>query len=78
MGLYVLLLYVAIQMAESYVITPQFVQRAVNMPPAAVLVVQLLFGVFFGIIGVAFASPISAAILTVIKTVVPAEAQGPD
>lgn len=73
MGLYVLLLYVAIQMAESYLITPQFVQRAIDMPPAAVLIVQLLFGVFFGIIGVAFASPISAAILTVIKTVAPDE-----
>lgn len=71
MGLYVLLLYVAIQTAESYVITPQFVQRAINMPPAAVLIVQLLFGVFFGILGVAFASPISAAILTVIKKTVP-------
>lgn len=71
MGLYVLVLYVAIQTAESYVITPQFLQRAINMPPAAVLIVQLLFGVFFGIIGVAFASPISAAILTVIKKIAP-------
>ncbi|MBK8909569.1 MAG: AI-2E family transporter [Rhodospirillales bacterium] len=71
MGLYVLALYVAVQTAESYVITPQFVQRAISFPPAAVLIVQLLFGVFFGILGVAFASPISAAILTVMKKTFP-------
>lgn len=70
MALWVLLLYVGVQTVESYLVTPQLVQRAINLPAAAILMVQLLFGVFFGILGVAFASPISAAILTIIKKTV--------
>lgn len=70
MALYVVLVYIGIQTLESYLITPQFVQRAINVPAAGVLMVQLLFGVFFGILGVAFASPISATILTIVKETV--------
>lgn len=70
MGLWVLLLYLGVQTAESYLLTPQFVQRAISLPAAAILMVQLLFGVFFGILGVAFASPISATILTIVQKTV--------
>lgn len=70
MALYVVLLYIAVQTAESYLITPQLMQRAIHLPAAAVLMMQLLFGVFFGILGVAFASPISATILAVLKKTV--------
>jgi predicted PurR-regulated permease PerM len=70
MALYVVLLYLGVQTLESYLITPQIVQRAINLPAAGVLVMQLLFGVFFGILGVAFASPISATILTIIEKTV--------
>ncbi len=70
MAFYVVLLYLGIQTLESYLITPQIVQRAINVPAAGVLVMQLLFGVFFGVIGIAFASPISATILTIVKKTV--------
>lgn len=70
MGVWVVALYLGVQTVESYLITPQFVQRAISVPAAAILVVQLLFGVFFGILGVAFASPISATILTIVKMTV--------
>lgn len=70
MALYVMLLYVGVQTVESYLVTPQFVQRAINLPAAGVLMMQLLFGVFFGILGVAFASPISATVLTIVKNTV--------
>jgi predicted PurR-regulated permease PerM len=70
MALYVVLLYIGVQTLESYLITPQIVQRAINLPAAGVLVMQLLFGVFFGVLGVAFASPVSATILTIIEKTV--------
>jgi predicted PurR-regulated permease PerM len=70
MALYVALVYIGVQTLESYLITPQIVQRAINLPAAGVLVMQLLFGVFFGVLGVAFASPISATILTIVEKTV--------
>jgi predicted PurR-regulated permease PerM len=53
----VLLLYAAIQVLESYVLTPLIQQRAVDIPPAILLAMQLIGGVFGGVLGILLAAP---------------------
>lgn len=55
---YVLVLYTAIQMVESYLITPIIHEHEDNLPAALVITGQLVLGVLFGLLGVAFAMPL--------------------
>lgn len=67
--LLVLAIYLAVQTLESYVVTPLIQQEKVSLPPALVIAVQLLFGVLFGILGLALATPITAALMTIVGLV---------
>ena len=64
---YIAALYVAIQTVESYLITPLIQRRTISLPPGLTLSAQVLFGSLFGGIGVALATPITAAGLVAIK-----------
>lgn len=66
-ALYVALLYVAIQLAESYLITPLVQKRAVELPPALTIAGQILLGVLFGTLGLIFAVPLLATALVLVK-----------
>lgn len=66
-ALYVLLLYAAIQAVESYALTPYLQKRMVAMPPALLLTMQVLLGVLTGILGVIFATPLTAAAMVMVK-----------
>lgn len=59
-GLWAIGIYLAVQLLEGNVLTPLIEKRAVDLAPAVVLAAQLLFGVLFGILGVALADPIVA------------------
>lgn len=59
-GLWALAIFAFVQFLEGYVLTPIIEQKVVDLAPAVVLAAQLLFGVLFGIIGVALADPIVA------------------
>lgn len=59
--LYVLLGYVALQIVESYVVTPLIQQHQVSLPPALLIAFQAVLGVLFGFLGAAVASPLLAA-----------------
>jgi predicted PurR-regulated permease PerM len=48
---YIVLLYRVIQSLEGNVITPFIQQRAVSLPPALLLIAQLMMGTGFGILG---------------------------
>lgn len=67
--LIVLAIYLTVQALESYVVTPLIQQEKVSLPPALVIAVQLLFGVLFGILGLALASPIAAVVMTLLRVV---------
>lgn len=67
--LLVLAIYVGVQALESYVVTPLIQQEKVALPPALVISVQLLFGVLFGILGLALATPLAAALMTIVGLV---------
>jgi predicted PurR-regulated permease PerM len=62
-ALWIVGLYIVVQMIESYLITPQVQKQAVSLPPAFTIIVQVLFGVMFGLLGLALATPLAAMLL---------------
>lgn len=61
LALWVVCLYALIQFTESYLLTPLIQSRAVSLPPAVVIVSQLVLGAVFGLLGLALATPLVAA-----------------
>ncbi|WP_186776538.1 AI-2E family transporter [Rubripirellula reticaptiva] len=59
--------YMALQLFESYVVTPLIQQKAVSLPPALLISFQAIMGVLFGFIGAAVASPVLAAGKTMVE-----------
>jgi predicted PurR-regulated permease PerM len=61
-GLWATGAYCIVQMIDGYLVVPVVARRSVDLAPALVLAAQLLFGSIFGILGLALADPIVAAI----------------
>jgi predicted PurR-regulated permease PerM len=66
-AVYVILLYIIVQAIESNIVTPQVQKRTVSMPPVLGMVGQLLFGVFFGFLGLLLATPLVASIIVMVR-----------
>lgn len=64
----VLLLYLAVQSAENYVVTPLIDQYSVSLPPALTISAQVLLGAMLGALGVIFATPLTAIALVMVQT----------
>jgi predicted PurR-regulated permease PerM len=77
-ALYVIILYAAIQLIESYFLTPWVEKRTVAIRPAFLLIVQIFFGIFFGFFGLVLSSAIVAVAIVLIKAlyIEPMENQG--
>jgi len=67
MALYVVLLFLAVQTVEGYVLQPLVEARAVALPPALTIVMQLIFGMLFGFAGVALATPLTAVLMVLVN-----------
>ncbi|MBD3401415.1 AI-2E family transporter [candidate division GN15 bacterium] len=67
LAVYVVIVYAAVQAMESYLITPLIQKRAVSLPPALLIVVQVVMGVLFGALGVFLATPFAVAVIVVIQ-----------
>ncbi len=67
--MYVVMLYLAVQAIESYLLTPYLQQRMVDLPPALTLSAQVLLGALTGILGIIVATPLTAAAMVMIKMV---------
>ena len=67
LALWVIALTIAIQTLESYVLTPQLQKETVDLQPAFTISVQVFFGLLFGTMGLALATPIAAAAQRVIR-----------
>ena len=65
--LYVLGLYAVIQTVESYLLTPMIQRRAVDLPPALLIVVQVAMGLAAGVLGLLLATPLAAAAMVVVR-----------
>jgi predicted PurR-regulated permease PerM len=64
---HVVLLYLAIQTVEGYVLQPLVQQRAVYLPPAVVLLAQLVLGVLVGALGIILATPVAATAFVAVR-----------
>jgi predicted PurR-regulated permease PerM len=67
MAVYTLLLFVGIQLVEGYILQPLIEARAVDLAPAMVIVMQLVFGTLFGFAGVALATPLAAGLAVLVE-----------
>ncbi|HJL17601.1 MAG TPA: AI-2E family transporter [Sandaracinaceae bacterium LLY-WYZ-13_1] len=67
-ALVVLGIYGGVQFLESYFLMPLVQEYAIEVPPAALLFTQALFGILFGILGVALAAPILAVGIVLTKS----------
>ncbi|HYF48054.1 MAG TPA: AI-2E family transporter [Planctomycetota bacterium] len=68
-ALYVLILIVAIQALEGYLLTPLIQRRTISMPPALVLAAQVLMGLTLGFLGLFLATPITAMVVILVQRV---------
>ncbi|KGF79906.1 hypothetical protein IA69_21980 [Massilia sp. JS1662] len=67
LALYTVLLFLGIQMIEGYVLQPLVEARAVEIPPALTIVMQLVFGSLFGFAGIALATPLTAMLVVLVN-----------
>ncbi|HEV7822585.1 MAG TPA: AI-2E family transporter, partial [Burkholderiales bacterium] len=67
LGLYVLVLYLFIHAIEGYVLSPLIQERAVYLPPAVLLLAQVILGVLAGLPGVMLATPLAATLLVMVR-----------
>ena len=67
MALYVVMLYLVVQTLESSAISPVVQQRLISLPPALVLIGQLIIGAFTGLLGLTLATPIIAILVVLTK-----------
>jgi predicted PurR-regulated permease PerM len=66
-AVYVLILYLAINLADGYGLTPWVQKRAVSVPPALILTSQVVFGALWGVLGVTLATPTLACLLVMTR-----------
>jgi predicted PurR-regulated permease PerM len=66
LALYVLLLFVGLQTTEAYLLSPLIERRTVSLPPAITIMMQTLLGTFFGLAGIALATPLTAVLAVLV------------
>ncbi len=69
-SLAVLVLYVAVQNLESYVITPSVMHHQLRLLPGLTLTAQLLFTLVFGPLGLLLALPLAVCLQVIVRDVV--------
>lgn len=67
MALWIVLVFVIVQLLESNLITPMIERRAADLPAGLILLVQTLMGLSFGILGVIVATPLTVASIVVFR-----------
>ena len=69
-GLGVFIIACVVQLIESYVLQPIVMSKATNLHPVVIICGLLIFGHFFGIIGMILASPIMSVIKVIFEFIV--------
>ena len=65
-ALWVALLYVGVQMVESYVLDPIIDRKTIYLPPALTILAQLVLALFAGMLGVTLATPLTAVVVVLV------------
>jgi predicted PurR-regulated permease PerM len=60
-------LYLVLQSADGYLLTPLVDRRSVELPPVLTITAQVLLGLAFGFIGILLASPLTAVAMILVK-----------
>jgi predicted PurR-regulated permease PerM len=66
-ALWVVALFICAQSLEGYVLTPLVQRKAVELPPALLILFQVLAGLLLGAVGVILAAPLLAVIVVAVK-----------
>lgn len=64
---YTAILYFTVQMVEAYIFSPLIERKSVHLPPAVVIVSQVLLGASMGMVGVFMATPLVAAAIVAVQ-----------
>lgn len=67
-AVYVALLFAGVQAVEGYLLQPLVERKTVSLPPALTILMQLMLGLAFGLVGVALATPFAAVLAVLIAT----------
>jgi len=67
-ALYVLALFVVVQLIESNLVTPLIERRTVELPPVLTIVSQLALAILFGAVGLILATPLLAVVMVLVQT----------
>lgn len=68
-ALYVIGLYIVVQLIESNLITPLIERRTVELPPALTIIFQLALSILIGGLGLVLATPLLAVVMVLVQTV---------
>ncbi|MBS1794240.1 MAG: AI-2E family transporter [Acidobacteria bacterium] len=68
-ALYVLILFVVVQLIESNLVTPYIERQTVELPPALTVVAQLALSVLIGGVGLILATPLLAVVVVLVQSV---------
>lgn len=66
-AVYVIGLYIGVQLIESNLVTPWIERQTVELPPALTITVQLMLGVLIGGLGLVLATPILAVVMVLVQ-----------
>ena len=66
LGIVVLIIVLTIQLIESYILHPIVMSKTMKLHPVTIIIGLLIFGHFFGIIGMVIATPVTAIIKTIL------------
>lgn len=76
LAVWVGVLYLAIQTAESYLLEPFVVRKTVSLPPALNIMFQLFMGTWLGVMGLTLATPLLAVLTVSIRRLYVEDALG--
>lgn len=77
-ALYVLILFIVVQLIESNLVTPLIERRTVELPPVLTIVSQLALAILFGAVGLILATPILAVVMVLVQTLYIQDVLGDD
>ncbi|HYH42689.1 MAG TPA: AI-2E family transporter, partial [Burkholderiales bacterium] len=72
----VLLLYWAIQSIEGYLLSPLVFQRSLQIPPMITISAQVVLGTLLGVVGIIFATPLTACFMVLVQRLYVEDALG--
>ncbi len=68
-AVYVLILFILVQLIESNLVTPMIERRTVELPPVLTVIAQLALSILIGAAGLILATPILAVVMVLVQTI---------